>query len=72
MLSHALATVALAEAFGLSGDKDMGKAAQVAVDFIVAAQDQRTGGWAADAGQMPRTAISVQHILALTAPRWPV
>ena len=35
MYSHGLATIALSEAYGLSGDKVVGAAAQKAVDFIL-------------------------------------
>ncbi|MEI8373867.1 MAG: prenyltransferase/squalene oxidase repeat-containing protein [Planctomycetota bacterium] len=45
MYSHGLATIALSEAFGLSGDKHIGEAAQKAVNFILAAQNATDGGW---------------------------
>ena len=45
MYPHGLATIALCEAYGLSGDAQVGRAAQRAVDFIVAAQNAETGGW---------------------------
>ena len=45
MYSHGLATIALSEAYGLSGDKQVGQAAQRAVDFILAAQNKTDGGW---------------------------
>ena len=45
MYSHGLATIALCEAYGLTGDKDVGRAAQGAVNFILAAQNAADGGW---------------------------
>ena len=47
MYSHGLATIALCEAYGLSGDKQVGQAAQRGVDFIMKAQNQADGGCAA-------------------------
>src|SRR5208283_5180931 len=40
MYSHGLATIALSEAYGLTGDPRVGKAAQGAVNFILAAQNK--------------------------------
>ena len=40
MYSHGLATIALCEAYGLSGDHNIGAAAQGAVNYIVAAQNK--------------------------------
>jgi squalene cyclase len=45
MYSHGLATIALCEAYGLSGDKNIGVAAERAVSYIIDAQNQGTGGW---------------------------
>jgi hypothetical protein len=45
MYSHGLATITLCEAYGLTGDKDVGRAAQLAVNFILAAQNAADGGW---------------------------
>ena len=45
MYSHGLATIALSEAYGLSGDKQVGVAAQEAVSFILNAQNAADGGW---------------------------
>ena len=45
MYCHGLATITLCEAYGLSGDKRLGAAAQQAINYIVAAQDPNTGGW---------------------------
>ncbi|QDU36051.1 hypothetical protein Mal4_03340 [Maioricimonas rarisocia] len=45
MYSHGLATIALCEAYGLSGDALLKRPAQLAVNFIVNAQDPAIGGW---------------------------
>ncbi len=50
MLAHGLAAWALCEDYRLSHDKQIGEAAQKAIQFIEAAQDKKTGGW----GDHPR------------------
>jgi hypothetical protein len=45
MYTHALATMALCEAYSLSGDPMLQGPCQRAVDFLVKAQSQREGGW---------------------------
>jgi tetratricopeptide (TPR) repeat protein len=45
LFAHALATTAVCEAFGMSGDANLKPAAQRALDFIVRSQDVTTGGW---------------------------
>jgi hypothetical protein len=45
MYGHGLATIALSETYGLSGDKQVGMAAQGAVNFILNAQNTADGGW---------------------------
>ena len=45
MYSHGIATIALCECYGMTGDQSLRDPAQRAIDFIVAAQDPKTGGW---------------------------
>jgi hypothetical protein len=45
MYGHGLATIALCEAYGMSSDAKLRFAAQKAIDFIVFAQNEQTGGW---------------------------
>ncbi|MDE0862667.1 MAG: hypothetical protein OSA98_02700 [Rubripirellula sp.] len=45
MYSHGIATIALCECYGMSGDASLRGPAQRAIDFIVDAQDPKTGGW---------------------------
>jgi len=52
MYSHALATIAVCEAYGMTADRILKPTAQDAVDYIVSAQDPAGGGWR----YSPRTA----------------
>jgi hypothetical protein len=45
MYAHGLATIALCEAYAMSQDVKLRVAAQKAIDFIVYAQNDTTGGW---------------------------
>jgi hypothetical protein len=45
LYSHALATLALCEAYGMTGDPELREPAQKAIDFIVASQNKERGGW---------------------------
>lgn len=54
MYSHGIATLALAEAYGMTGDARLRAPLERAVRFIVAAQNPDTGGWR----YTPRESIS--------------
>jgi hypothetical protein len=45
MYSHGLATIALCEAYGMTGDRTLRGPAQAALHFIEIGQDPQTGGW---------------------------
>ena len=45
MYSHGLATIAICEAYAMTKDRDLLYPAQAAINFIVYAQDETTGGW---------------------------
>lgn len=62
---HAAATLALSELYAMTNDKTLGPPTQKAVDFIVANQDQKTGGWALEPGQTPTTSATAWQLLAL-------
>ncbi len=65
MYSHGLATIALSEAYGLSGDKQVGQAAQRAVDFILTAQNKTDGGWRYNPGDAGDTSVVGWQLMAL-------
>jgi hypothetical protein len=65
MYSHGLATIALCEAYGLSGDRNIGLAAQAAVNFIVNAQNKETGGWRYRPQEEGDTSVVGWQIMAL-------
>ena len=69
MYAHALATMALCEAFGMTGDQRVGAAAQAAVDFIAAAQNRQTGGWRYHPGEEGDTSVMGWQIMALKSAR---
>ena len=65
MYAHGLASIALCEAYGLSQDKAVGRAAQQAINFIVAAQNAGTGGWRYEPGQPGDTSVVGWQVMAL-------
>jgi hypothetical protein len=69
MYSHAIATMALCEAYGLSQDPRLKQPAQRAIRFINEAQDPTTGGWRYFPGQAGDTSVFGWHIFALRSGR---
>jgi len=65
MYSHGLATIALCECYGMSHDKNVGRTAQKAVDFIQAAQNSKTGGWRYRPGDDGDTSVLGWQLMAL-------
>jgi hypothetical protein len=65
MYSHALATIALCEDYGMTHDKAIGAAAQKALNFIVAAQNSKTGGWRYHPGEEGDTSVTGWQLMAL-------
>lgn len=65
MYAHGVATVALCEAYGLTGDPSMERAAQSAIDFIVAAQNKSTGGWGYNPGDPGETSVVGWQIMGM-------
>lgn len=45
LYSHAIGALALCEAYGMTHDENLRPSAQRAIDFLVASQDPREGGW---------------------------
>ena len=64
MYSHGIATLALCEAYALTGDENLAQPAQKAVDFIVYAQHTR-GGWRYEPKQPGDTTVSGWQVAAL-------
>ncbi len=77
MYSHAIGTMALCEAYGLSQDPRLKKPAQSAIQFVINAQSPNTGGWRYSPGQDGDTsvfgwqifALRSAHIARLTVPK---
>ena len=71
MYSHGLATMALCEAYGMTKDRNLGAAAQQAVNYIVAAQNKNDHGWRYEPGMAGDTSVTGWQFMALKTPRWP-
>ena len=65
MYTHGLATIALCEAYGMSGDKNVGRAAQGAINFIQFAQDKQGGGWRYKPGDAGDTSVVGWQVITL-------
>jgi hypothetical protein len=65
MYAHGLATIALCEAFAMTGDRAIAYAAQRAVDFLTAAQNPRTGGWRYNPGDDGDLSVVGWQVMAL-------
>ncbi len=64
MYSHAIATMALCEAYGITGDPALRTPAQRAIDFIAKAQHPK-GGWRYEPGQDGDTSVLGWQMFAL-------
>jgi hypothetical protein len=67
MYDHAIATLALAEAAVMTGDKRYTDAALRGARFIVAAQDPESGGWRYVPGEFGDTSVFGWQVMALHA-----
>lgn len=65
MYSHGIATIAICECFGMTGDGGLRDPAQRAVDFIVNAQDPKTGGWRYRPREAGDTSVVGWQVMAL-------
>lgn len=65
LYSHAIASLALCEAYGMTQDQRLREPAQRAVDFMVASQDQRLGGWRYTPGTGSDTSVTGWFMMAL-------
>ena len=51
MYAHGISTIALCEAYAMSGDENLRPFAEQAVRFVLYAQDRRGGGWRDSPGE---------------------
>jgi hypothetical protein len=65
MYGHALATIALCEAYGMTHDADLKEAAQGALDYIAYVQDNHTGGWRYNPGESGDTTVTGWMLMGL-------
>ena len=65
LYSHAIASIALCEALGMTGDEELRGPAQRALDFIQAAQDRQFGGWRYEPGEGSDTSVAGWQLMAL-------
>jgi len=69
MYSHAIATMALCEAYGISGEPRLRKPAQKALNFIVRSQNSQDGGWRYAPSQAGDTSVFGWQMFALRSAR---
>ncbi|MCR4414838.1 MAG: terpene cyclase/mutase family protein [Thermoguttaceae bacterium] len=65
MYSHGLAAIALCEAYGMTRDEYVGRAAAKSLRFIEMAQNQSTGGWRYTPGSEGDTSVVGWQVMAL-------
>ncbi|MBX6313898.1 MAG: terpene cyclase/mutase family protein, partial [Isosphaeraceae bacterium] len=65
MYSHAIASMALCEAYGITKDERLKEPAQRAINFIVKAQNPDDGGWRYQPGQPGDTSVFGWQMFAL-------
>lgn len=69
MYSHAIATMTLCEAYGITHDKALKEPAERAVRFLAAAQDPHGGGWRYQPGEAGDTSVLGWQMLAIRSAR---
>ena len=65
LYSHAIASIALCEALGMTGDPELRGPAQSAIEFIENAQDRQFGGWRYEPGVGSDTSVAGWQLMAL-------
>jgi hypothetical protein len=65
MYAHGLATIAMCEAYGLTSDPQVKASAQLALNYIVNAQDPAGGGWRYAPRQAGDTSVTGWQLMAL-------
>ncbi|MCA9293637.1 MAG: hypothetical protein KDA20_07470, partial [Phycisphaerales bacterium] len=69
MYSHGIATIALCEAYGMSGDAALREPVEKAVAFIVRARNDVQGGWRYEPGQPGDTSVLGWQVMAMQSAR---
>ena len=69
MYAHAIASIALCEAYGLTKDPRIKPIAQNAIAYTIAAQHPALGGWRYSPGQEPDTSVTGWQFMALHSAR---
>ncbi|MBI1347401.1 hypothetical protein GC163_14070 [bacterium] len=67
--SHGIATIALCEAYALTHDETLKARAQAAINFILASQDFRSGGWRYQPQEAGDTSVVGWQMMALQSGR---
>jgi hypothetical protein len=65
LYSHAIATIALCEAYGMTGDQRLREPAQKAIDYLVRTQHPQFGGWRYSPGVGTDTSVTGWALMAL-------
>jgi hypothetical protein len=65
MYSHGIATIAVCEAYAMTGDLKLKNAVKNAVDYIWLARNRNVGGWRYEPGQVGDTSVLGWQIMAL-------
>jgi hypothetical protein len=63
--SHGIASLALCEAYGMTGDPQLRTPAQAALDYLAVTQHAERGGWRYDAGASADLSVTGWQLLAL-------
>lgn len=69
MYSHAIATIALCEAYGLTKDQRLKAPADRAIAYTLAAQSKSRGGWRYSPGEGSDTSVTGWQLMALHSAR---
>lgn len=65
MYSHALASIAMCEAYAMTSDPDLQQPAQLSLNYLIYAQDPRSGGWRYQPQQPGDTSVVGWCVMAL-------
>jgi len=69
MYCHAIASIALCEAYGITRDPNLKPPAERSIAYTLAAQHPSKGGWRYNPGDSPDTSITAWQIMALHSAR---